>query len=1409
MTDFDRSAFHHRVAVLPWDLGEFTAFVRGDDGTVEHYEVFEGVVMAGPEPLGGHFDSDPVVTVGDDGRLHLLGRSGVRIVDWSWPDAGRVQLLGPPTEETLPGFCVTDPEIVHAGGLQLFALGAEGCIRQWTLGVRGWSSPRRLTPDVATSRPAAISRAPGALDVFAVDGDGALRHWWWVENRWNTEARGGQSLSGRPTVASYDPRRLDLFAVRTDGVPLHWGWDGVRWFDAEERLDMELTASRRIAARDVRLVTFGPELLLLVAGTKNNGTVRWVLEPAAPGRPAAWRGPTETVTSPFPPTAWSTGEHAEVLVRATDGGFSREDFTLDPEGGMGEPVPLTGESEGLFPTEPAPVPQFMTALPADPDMLLIRPDDLVLLGVRWNGFELRTPAGEPAELVPGPAAELTVLFPPQHVLEEVVASGGPAVPTVDPSLTGGFPTWQAALAGASRLVVGFRTDDPPVRLTAEGVLDAVRHGRLVPANGVQDEKTAIEIPYGLVLSPHPPEGLDARATHPADAVRSGSSTVGLWQTTVAAQDTAAGAPAGLILRPVDMTSDDPFPVALRGGSRARIMLEEPTARIDRLTLSSLGGSLTAAGSWDTFEWEHLAALGRDRYVRTATKGVLYPFGHRAEFVELTERVFEGTRDGAVAHLRKSTILKVTEPVRSEPADDALRAAFPFHEVEIERTFYEGLDSEPWGTQDFPVPELTGLLETRDHWSDLAGDLYEKLYGDMGPDGRNPPVEDLADGVTPDADEPLDDAVFDPDDPEPPVTRSSAARHYLDLRNQVAHIDAKIDALPHGGVAPLPVYIVPRVGGVPVDFPVRAAGRAGDVHLAMPLVFVSDIDRPQGLLTPPFNSLTDSDIARRLAETYRDVGDGAVAAHGARIDLVRSSAPVEQDVCEVERLHVVGTPHNGGFRPRLGAAPGPGEQRRPGVDRWAFDTALPAVRALVGADRPPMRLALSAALLDSAPDLKVPFEVPEGADALVTDFARNSARSGGIVAPDIVADGISRLNGPVNVAGLLDRAGGHLDPKKILGDGATLLGYRLSDLIDATALKEPPTILSDAAAGGPPRITLQWHGVKLATDDGSFVTGDDSVLDLDVIMAPEEQTISCTVRNVALALPDRSESGKLLEVSFGSITFLQSGGQPPTLEVEDVGAQFSGLLNLLKELQEGVDLGGAGPHIEASSGGVSASYSLPVPDVTAGAFQLTGLVFHAGIDVPFDDRPVTVSLAFASRAAPFNLAVLMFGGGGYVDVVLDRTGLRRLEAALEFGASVAVNFVVASGEVHAMGGVHLLKSGDQFDLSGYLRLGGHVSIFGLVTVSIEVRITLTYRSGTNELVGRATLVLEIDLTLFSESVELDTGDWVLAGGEGRRQRTIAPVGPGPQPPPVEPAEPAGPAAEEWRGYRSAFGEGPTS
>jgi hypothetical protein len=173
----------------------------------------------------------------------------------------------------------------------------------------------------------------------------------------------------------------------------------------------------------------------------------------------------------------------------------------------------------------------------------------------------------------------------------------------------------------------------------------------------------------------------------------------------------------------------------------------------------------------------------------------------------------------------------------------------------------------------------------------------------------------------------------------------------------------------------------------------------------------------------------------------------------------------------------------------------------------------------------------------------------------------------------------------------------------------------------------------------------------------------------------------------------------------------------------------------------------GAAIEVSDRGVTATYDLPIPDVTTGGFQLTGLTFHSMIDVPFDQRPVSIELAFASREDPFNVSILGLGGGGYIDIALDKTGLKRLEFSLEFGASLEVDFFVASGEVYAMGGIRVVKD-NGFQIGGYLRFGGMVEVLGLVSVSVELLVTLTYIEESvdpplqNAMIGRATLVLEI-------------------------------------------------------------------
>jgi hypothetical protein len=94
--------------------------------------------------------------------------------------------------------------------------------------------------------------------------------------------------------------------------------------------------------------------------------------------------------------------------------------------------------------------------------------------------------------------------------------------------------------------------------------------------------------------------------------------------------------------------------------------------VDLLALSSLGAWLDSRGAWDypqplglsVEEWRHRATLGRDHYVRVVYAGFLFPFGHRASVIKVTERQFHDELPGKPAYLRQRMFLVVREPLRT-------------------------------------------------------------------------------------------------------------------------------------------------------------------------------------------------------------------------------------------------------------------------------------------------------------------------------------------------------------------------------------------------------------------------------------------------------------------------------------------------------------------------------------------------------------------------------------------------------------------------------------------------------------------------------------------------------------------------------------------------------------------------
>jgi hypothetical protein len=114
---------------------------------------------------------------------------------------------------------------------------------------------------------------------------------------------------------------------------------------------------------------------------------------------------------------------------------------------------------------------------------------------------------------------------------------------------------------------------------------------------------------------------------------------------------------------------------------------------------------------------------------------------------------------------------------------------------------------------------------------------------------------------------------------------------------------------------------------------------------------------------------------------------------------------------------------------------------------------------------------------------------------------------------------------------------------------------------------------------------------------------------------------------------------------------------------------------------------------------------------------------------------------------------MFGGGFFFGVIVDADGIQIAEGAIEFGAAISIDFGVASGSVSAMAGIYFKIEPEGVTLAGYFRLRGEVEALGVVSVCIELYLEIRYESGSGKCTGTATISIEIDVTLFSTTIEI--------------------------------------------------------
>jgi hypothetical protein len=722
-------------------------------------------------------------------------------------------------------------------------------------------------------------------------------------------------------------------------------------------------------------------------------------------------------------------------------------------------------------------------------------------------------------------------------------------------------------------------------------------------------------------------------------------------------------------------------------------------QVNRLMLSSLGAWLDSDGQWnnqvdEVTEWRHLATMGRDHYVRIVLKGYLFPFGHKASLVKVSERKFDVVGGQKIAYLRQRFYIVVRNP----------------------EVTYPGASPEPNGGRGFPLRSVRVTTVTTPNLAQPQCYIAEP----------SPPAP-----------------FINPEDCFVPNLVNGAAADGTGAGQQpfLFHM-VGTDWAGNQIQFTSPVVFV----GANLAFDL------GEGTLRSPTMF-SVIESNMAALCAKFDDPGQAALWTRPMGNQRtalaevDQGDDGKTTHqvvsmtwGAQVpDVPYTDSPFLTS----DRPYWFPTMASAAIR--LSAAEQASGHPLPGgppvvtfPDRYLQNGFQPGPSANTGEVY--LALASSAALSFSS-------QSDKGGGVATPNLGITClSRSIGPVAgsPDQVADNAfdpstyfsdAKILGGIALANILSDL-------LTLATGGPAISYATQGTVLTTTLHWAPTVVEDPI---PVFVPNDENGLTL-----------DAVISTDVT-DPSNSTYSVVgvLKNFEIHLFGTG-AGEFLEFSFDRLQFTAKKGAKTKVDASITDTQFKGVLAFIQQL-ESLLSGNDGPAIDVTPTQVSATISLPIPSIGVGIFSLENISLNLGVILPFNGDPARVRFSFCTRDNPFILTVAMFGGGGFVGVALGLDGLELLEASLEFGASISIDLGVASGGVSVMAGIYFSLAQqpdgtDQATLTGFFKFDGQLEVLGIITLAVEVYLGFTYMPApANKVSGQAKLSMEVSLGPFSTTV----------------------------------------------------------
>jgi hypothetical protein len=768
---------------------------------------------------------------------------------------------------------------------------------------------------------------------------------------------------------------------------------------------------------------------------------------------------------------------------------------------------------------------------------------------------------------------------------------------------------------------------------------------------------------------------------------------------------------------VRLSSD--FTPAKSGGPLGRVAQGQPAfipspATVDRLMLSSLGGWLQADGHWDLahargadfnsslLSWRHRAAQGRDSYVRVVRKGYLFPWGHKASLITITERQVNDYHGHPGAYMRQKTFIVVAKPIM---------------------TYGGSGDFAPHGGTAIPFTSVESVTLI------------------------TPPIAETASYTA----------------------RQGATDTELCFQPQLAD-------------------------GSPFLFHMRGTDWAGaPIDFHSPVVWFDD--------TVSYGDGSKNATIRNQAITnWNTPTPPSITLHGQRVSLAKPSKVGDTQFVVSSFQLVAAKPTSGttsqhlinashpAFYPQMGTV----TVNHPELGTAAGEKVAGSVFVYnetyylkhgFGGGNP------GALLLSTAPSA--------GPSALKF----KSDHSGGSITPNISIDHISRAIGPAS-GSEAQVSQGEFHPKTVFAasgaNAAKLLGgITLGSIIKealfsgATDADNSETLTITTTEIETPhhiRTVVDWHpqitlgGPMGATDlfqpfqgGDPGNTSDDPVanaMDLHAVIItsldstmPSSTSVVGQIREFNLNLFGTDASTYFILIPFDSLTFRSQSGQKTDVQVQvnSGGIQFQGPLSFVQDLASYLSFDGSGITINTAGPAITADLTLAIPNITVGIFALDNIAFSAGVTIPYNGDPVSFNFAFCSVENPFQLEILIFTGGGYVTLTIGPHGVQELSFGFDFGFGYSIDIGIASGQVSLTGGItytsQQLAIGQEVTLTAYIQAGGGLSCLGIVSVSVQLYLGLTYQNvaGKSSLVGTATLTISVHVLFFGFDVGISMSE----------------------------------------------------